>query len=462
MHINKNKKIVILIIIILVIGGLIFIKYNNKYDGEKAFDLYKKYMFVNYGKKIKLENGNDIKIDKKGNYVLNGKYECITIDTNDEVKLNLKDVEIKCNTGPGINIINSKLVSINIKGKNQIESNEEENGAIKSDNTILLNGKGSLNIKSNSEGIIGNEIIFKNGNYEIETNKNGVSGKKIGIVKGNYNIKTFNDGITSDDIIIDKGNININVNGNILGDIKSKGIKVENNLVILSGNIEIESSDDAINSNNNINIYGGNYNIKSGDDGIHGDKIVNIYNGNININKSYEGMEGEKVIINKGNINIKSSDDSINAKGENEIYIKINGGNIKIESESDGLDSNGNIYINGGNTTIEGASVGPDSAIDFKDILEINGGELIAVSGIGANDKGEIKGSQPIIYVTLNNMYKGEISIDKIKYIPSKSYKSIIISSSKLKNNKEYKFNIGNEYKNIKINNNFTKINNFI
>lgn len=109
------------------------------------------------------------------------------------------------------------------------------------------------------------------------------------------------------------------------GYLSTKGIKADNEIIINNGKITIKSYDDALHANNdnelennetplgNITINGVILSLYSNDEGIHADGEVIVNNGVITILYSYEGLEGNKVIINNGNILIKSKDDGINA-----------------------------------------------------------------------------------------------------------------------------------------------------
>ena len=385
-------------------------------------------------------------------------------------------------------------------------SNDEYDSAIYSVDSILFSGSGKLNIVSTMKGIYSkNIIVFRDGNYVIDCNDDGIKGVNgIAIINGNFDIKTLSDGLkTSNDnnsdlgyIIIDNGNFNIKADGDCLesnnylyfyngiinaqsaegykkvkNDKSAKGIKAVNNIVLVNGEFVLNCMDDAIHSNGDIAIYNGNINIKTGDDGIHADNNIYINDGNIDISYSYEGIEGKNITINRGNYNIVSNDDGINGTGNKKIVdddkligdgsVIINDGIIKVSTKSDGIDCNGSIIINGGKIYLEGANLGPNSALDYYH-LEINGGTLFAIGGIGADDKGDIDAKQPVIFVTLSKFYDGEINIGKLSYIPSIKYKSIIISSSLLLSNKEYVFRIGENTKKIRINDKVTKIEKFM
>ncbi|MDR1773806.1 MAG: carbohydrate-binding domain-containing protein [Clostridioides sp.] len=181
-----------------------------------------------------------------------------------------------------------------------------------------------------------------------------------------------------------------------------QGIKLKEDTVItLIGDNVIKASADGINSTSNLTIKGtGTLTIESGDDGIHTDEDLIIESGTIKIVKSNEGLEGKNITINGGNIDITSSDDGLNASGDEEFgdyKITINGGDLKINAQGDGIDSNGSITINGGNI-YSFINSRANSAIDATTV-NFNGGNIYY--GGTATDEGISENStQSYIYAS--------------------------------------------------------------
>ena len=156
----------------------------------------------------------------------------------------------------------------------------------------------------------------------------------------------------------------------------------------------------AIDSEGDIKIIKGAYNIKSGNGkGIQSEK--NLYfgeeNGNdedlyLSIGTSDEGIEAMGITLYSGSIEIRATEDGINAAspgdecGENAercsgdcaCFIDIKGGMLSLISGEDGLDANGDIFISGGKIQIFAASNTEDQPIDQDGILNITGGSIIA------------------------------------------------------------------------------------
>lgn len=433
----------------------------------------------------------------------------ITIETNADIKLILNDVSITNQSGPCINVVSAQNIYIELKGDNTLNSKttDDYNGTIYSKNDLLLLGDGNLEIISNIDGIVTkDDLQIDSGNITIKADDDGLVGKdsvkitggKLEITSTGDSIKTTNeekgviqidggqiditsslDGIQSiSDVIINDGNITIKtgkgastkstsrqwMNNQTTDSIK--GIKADSNIYINGGTIDINSEDDSVHSNGNIEITGGKLTMASGDDGIHADKDVTIKDGTIDVTESYEGIEGANITVDGGDIKVKSTDDGFNAAGgdgssqgrpganneynSKETYkITINGGNVYVNAAGDGLDSNGDIYINGGEVYVDGPTDNANAAIDYGDggsyKFEITGGTVVAVGSSGMAVSPTSGTKQTSVLINLSESYTDELEFGDIKYTPSKSYNSILISSDKLTTGKEYTLKIGNK-----------------
>lgn len=359
---NKNKNSKKIILVIIIIGAIIglaicfVIAYNNtNISNSQANTIVvnnsnakSTTAISNTSKNTenKTENSNStestsnaktLNITAKGEYDLTGEYESIIINTSEEVSLKLNEVQITNSNGPAINIEEAKKVTIELSGTNKITSTttEDLDGAIYSKADLVLLGEGSLEIKSNYDGIVSKDtLVIKNGTYTISTDDDGIRGK--------------------DSVEISGGTFTINAGGD--------GIKASN---------------DEDTSLGYVNISEGTFNITSKSDGIQGITKVTISGGTCNITSS-EGIEATYVKIDNGTINIEASDDGINASQKSNIgtpTVEINGGNITIkmgQGDTDGIDANGNIYINGGTINITG-----NSPFDYDGTAQKNGGTII-------------------------------------------------------------------------------------
>ncbi len=455
------KKTIIIISIIIIL--LIFIGFNHFNHNEKNDDIdqvadisiienTKNIAEINYSKleKFDIKLTETLQIKKGGIYYLEGTIDDgqIYIDTKDNVKLVLNNVNITNKNGPAIMVENANQVyielasnSVNylIDGNNYtVDLDGEPNATIFSKDDLIFDGDGKLVINSNyADGIVSKDNLkIMDGIYEINSLDDAIRGK--------------------DSLVIIDGSFNINS----LGD----GLKATNNIVINNGDFIIDSSDDSIHSNEYIGISNGNFIINSGDDGIHADNELIIDGGNVNIEKSYEGLEAESITINDGIINITSSDDGINAAGGNDASalnnrpgmnnfegngrskIQINGGNIFVNSNGDGIDANGSIYITGGTVIINGPTDSGNGAIDYDGEFKITSGTLVASGTSGMAQGFSNSSTQNSIMINFpKNINANElISIydsndtEILTYKSIKKYQNLVISTSSIKSNESY------------------------
>ena len=408
--IKKSLLLFLIIAILIIIIIYLILKLNNiekSNSGTSAESISSKYDDKTYASSTDLKSTT---ITDGGSYNITGEYGCITINTSNEVELNLENATITCESGPAINVESAKLVSIKLSEKNKIVSKtvEDLDGAIYSKSDLVFSGDGSIEIESNYDGIVSkDELVIKSGTYIINTDDDGMRGKdNVAIVDGTFTINASGDGIksTNDEdeakgyIVIDDGVFNITsvgdgiqaetsitINGGTF-DIKTtgnanstsaKGIKSGKLIEINDGIITINSTDDGIHSNGNITISKGKFEITSKDDAIHADGKIEINGGTFDITAA-EGIEATYVRINDGNINISASDDGINAGNKSDDYsivVEINGGYLTIkmgEGDTDGIDSNGSLYINGGTIDITA-----QSPFDYDKEAKHTGGTII-------------------------------------------------------------------------------------
>lgn len=236
----------------------------------------------------------------------------------------------------------------------------------------------------------------------------------------------------------------------------AKGLKSDGTITIQNGSFTINSSDDAIHANEDILIKDGVFELSSGDDGIHADANLTIDGGEISITDSYEGLEGQGVEISGGTITLSSSDDGMNASGENS-FIKISGGKITIGADGDGIDSNGTISVSGGETYISGPVNNANAAFDYDGTADISGGILIAVgsSGMAQNFNGTSK--QGSILISTESVQSDSVLLkdsngkELIKYQPDKEYSSVLISTPDIVEGETYMIVMGEETQTVEM-----------
>lgn len=482
---NKDKiTIIILSLIMILIIILIFKPFNkkissttNEVDTDTSITLFDSDEDINWDNysvnNISLEDS--ITITKGGIYNLEGTITngVITINTNDNVKLVLNNVNITNSSGPAIYIESANIVVIKLQDNTintltttseYISYDEDVNDVIYSKSDLVFEGNGTLNINAYIDGIASKDNLkINSGTYYITANEVGIKGKdSVYIVDGNFTIKSGKDAIKSTNskdskkgfIKINNGVFNINTlkdgieaytnliidNGvfNIVST-TNKGIK-GNNIVISNGVFTIDSKDDSVHANNYIKVSSGTFSLSTDDDGIHATNKLVIDNGNIDILKSYEGIEANNIEINGGNINVASFDDGINAAGENESILTINDGVIYIDAYGDGIDSNGYIYVNGGKITVEGPTNNGNGALDYDKECVVTGGEMLLIGSSGMAENISSSSSIYGVLINLKNTYQENDTIKLVSgddmiftYTANKKFSSVVYSSSSLK-----------------------------
>ncbi|MCR5250567.1 MAG: carbohydrate-binding domain-containing protein [Lachnospiraceae bacterium] len=297
---------------------------------------------------LTLKDGEDIRIDSEGVYVISGSAQDATIlvDAADEdkVQLVLQNISITNGSAPCIYVKNADKVyvttpdgesSLSVTGSFTDYDDAGTDAAVFSADDLVLNGTGTLTVNSTDHGIC-----------------------------------------SKDDLKITGGSLEISCTGSAL--------KAHDRIAVADGNIRITECNDGLHAENNeddsqgsIYIADGTITVNASDDAIHGTTVVRIDGGDLTLT-GQECIEGTYIQINDGTIDISASDDGINAASKSSSYTPLyeqNGGVVTIRmgaGDTDGVDSNGDIIINGGTIDITG-----QSTFDHDGTATYNGGTII-------------------------------------------------------------------------------------
>ncbi|MBN2558908.1 MAG: carbohydrate-binding domain-containing protein [Clostridia bacterium] len=402
------------------------------------------------------------------------------------------------------------------------ESDDEPDSAIFSKDDLTINGDGSLMVTGNyKNGITSkDDLVITGGNITVTSLDNAlkgsdsivVTGGDLNIVSGGDGMKATNDKETGEGFIVIEGGLiaidsegdgmhaatGICVKGGIIqivsgggaekagtrtnafaggfnrntvsavstddaDDASCKGIKAESIVLIEGGILSIDSRDDSLHSNGTITINSGDLILSSGDDGMHADETVAINGGILEINRCYEGIEGKSIEINGGDINIVSSDDSINiADGAGDammpgrgfegsgfsdgMSLSINGGYIVLDSTGDGLDINGSVIMTDGVLIVNGPVTNYEGAIDYDRGFTITGGFVVATGSLGMAQAPDESSSQNSVIVGFAAMQpagtiiriEDENGAGLLTFSPSKQFQSLAFSSPEIARGKTY------------------------
>ena len=157
----------------------------------------------------------------------------------------------------------------------------------------------------------------------------------------------------------------------------AKGVESQTDVTIEGGAMTLTCTDDAIHADGSIRIRGGKITAQTEDDAIHADDTVEVGGGVITV-EGHEGLEGNQIRIDGGTLQIRASDDGINAgrKGSDATpTVTIGGGDVTIETTSedaDGIDTNGDLFIRGGTVRITA-----NNPFDYDGKAEWSGGAVI-------------------------------------------------------------------------------------
>ena len=366
-------------------------------------------------------------ISKSGIYEITGtlKDGSLVVDVNNEVDkgivyLVLNNADITSTTSAPIYIKDAEKVvlilesgTINTVYQGSgciVDENEEPSAAVFSKSDLSITGSGTLNVASDyNDGITSkDQLKITDGTIVLDTKADGIVGKDVlAVEKCNMTITAGKDGMRStNDTDAGMGNI-----------------------FIAGGTFTVTSANDAIQAYGTLQIDGGTFQLISGG-GYSENTSANTSNDfRINggnrpqetvVKTDTESKKGLKatggILINNGNLNISSYDDSVHSTGD----ITITNGTITLQSGDDGIHSDGNLALNGGTIAIknsyEGAEgknitisngkidlVSSDDGFNVNDssgLLTINGGEAsINAGGDGTDSNGSIKMTGGTVYV---------------------------------------------------------------
>ena len=299
--------------------------------------------------------------------------------------------------------------------------------------TVYITG-GSITANAADEAIIARKAVYiSGGTFNLTAGGDAIKAEDatettgdIEIYDGEFTIVSTGDGISGYDLELDGGTFSITCangynNSSFNGDTSSaKGVKSELSTVFAGGTYTVSTPDDAIHSDGNITVEGGDFEIWARDDGFHADRVMTFgMRGadddliHANVNFCYEGVEGADIILNSGNLMVKSQDDTINAANKNltnyHYTITVYGGVYRLytpattqtlngENGGDGVDSNGGVYFYGGDLEVYSKSGTSNDPLDSEDTLGLYNGIVL---GCGQN---AMQGNPTGVYVQFTNV----------------------------------------------------------
>lgn len=310
----------------------------------------------------------------------------ITLHSDSDYKLQLTSVTLHSTDGPALNLQSARTAFIELNGTNMLTDTGtgHEHGTASGNAShpgATLSGEGGM-------------VISGTGALKIDTAARHAlaTSRHLRLIEGSVTLKAnARDGIRAGNaFIMDGGTLDISAPA-------GKGIRVEGResrhdplgfIAINNGTLSISSHGKAISASwkarhgktsstaddpdPRVTINGGTLHITTTGTPF---KDGNTTDGKRSL--SPEGIESKSVLtINGGNINIASTEDSLNAGSG----LVLAGGRINLlSSGADAADSNGRLNIAGGYIVARGAAF-PERALDAHTLV-ITGGTLIGIGG---------------------------------------------------------------------------------
>ncbi len=329
---------------------------------------------------------NTVKITEAGVYEFSGKKaDCkiyIEADKNAEITLLLNNAELTSKSGSVIDCESAKTLTIISKDgtKNYLcdsesyDSDDEADAAVFARSDLEFKGAGELNI----EGKFGDAVKCKDAlsidevTLTVNAADDGVTGKdSVTINGGTVNIISNGDGIkTTNDKDADKGGMEIN--GGELNITSAKdGIQSEKALTVKDGKITITAGGEAADAEIAVKDEPWDFDRKNSSQSDNSSETAD----------SQKGIKsGGDLVINGGELKIKSADDSVHSGGN----VEINGGTAELSSCDDGIHADGGLTVTSGYITVSKSYEG----LEGKSI-DISGGVIdITAADDGLNAAG--------------------------------------------------------------------------
>lgn len=163
----------------------------------------------------------------------------------------------------------------------------------------------------------------------------------------------------------------------------------EASLTIRDLTLTIEAPvNDGINAEQSLSIESGRLSIAAADDGIHSDLSLKIGAADsegptIDITECCEGLEAADLLIESGQITVRSTDDCLNAANSDlsdyAFSLVIRGGSLDLfTTEGDGIDSNGDLTISGGVVVVWSKNQSDNQPLDADGTITLSGGVVLA------------------------------------------------------------------------------------
>ena len=450
---------------------------------------------------------NAVTILDEGTYILRGSLKgtlTVSADPADLVTLVLDGAELQKGGTPPLRITKAAKVKIIVVGEaNSIKntatgvSADNLNDAILSKAPLVLTGDGILRVHSSGgHGItVKDTLTVSGGRYTVNAKRHALDANEaicltgctmnltagmdgihaentttptlapLYIADGSYTVNATGDAIsTSDAMQIGGGSFTLKAGG---GSTKAsslsaggKGLKAATALTVAAGSFTIDAADDACHANLSVTIGDATLTLATGDDAIHADDSLHVAAGRISVSACYEGLEARHVRIDGGTLDIRATDDGINALGGQDAAagdsfasgdgsITVTGGIVSIYAHGDAIDAKGSFTMTGGEVTLEVPMQGGSAILGYTSSATVTGGTVIGV-GSSAAPRSFTSAAQGVIALSVGYSAEGSaLSVHTpsgktvLNYTPKEAYAYLLISSPALAAGEEYTVTVG-------------------
>lgn len=364
--------------------------------------------------------GSTVTITEAGVYRLSGDLDGrVVVAAPDDalVVLLLDGADISTSNGSAIEVQSADDVAINLAAgsRNSVSDassyadDADANAAIYSDADLTISGTGLLTVQGNgNDGITSkDDLVILSGDITVTAADDALRGK--------------------DSLVVEGGTLDLTATGGDGLKIDQEDDETQGYILVTGGSIDIKAGDDGLQAQTDTVVTGGKITASVADDGVKGEVIVSVGGGEITVTESTEAMEAANIGIFDGVIDLTSSDDGINASGNDDLAaaasgsddsaaasgndaeentdarpgggdmggemgggmsdsgerLEISGGMLTVDAEGDGLDSNGSLTISGGDTVVYGPTRQGNGGIDANGDIAITGGTLVSLSAGG-------------------------------------------------------------------------------
>ncbi|MGW2283864.1 carbohydrate-binding domain-containing protein [Streptomyces phaeochromogenes] len=472
--------------------------------------------------------GAAVTITRGGTYRISGTLadgQIVVNAPDQDVKLVLDGAKISHSSGAAIDVTEAdEAVVILADGSentlgdaDSYADDVEANAALHSAADLTVTGDGKLTVRGNgNDGIASTDgLVMASGTIVVDAVDDGIRGKDYLIVEGgSVTVTAGGDGLKADNsedkdsgyVAVGGGTVKVTAKGDGVDaatdlvatggtltvesgggsgtqpsdDASTKGLKAGVINVLEGGTVAVNASDDAVHSDGAVHVNGAKVTAASGDDGVHAEGDLTVDKGTLKVTSAVEGIEGADISVNGGTVDIRSSDDGINAAGGTsssdggggggggggfgggpggggggesvgDYKLTVSGGTLVVDSEGDGLDSNGTAEITGGTVVVNGPQQGGNGALDVNGDFGISGGVLLAAGSAGMAVAPATDSEQGWLSATLDSSVPAGTTLHVVDsdgkvvatYVTSKSIQNVVYSSSAVKSGEEYEIYSG-------------------